>query len=138
MDIMTVDTVMSTHGIHHTTAHLMSPSSPATAIHLLLTHYRNSSVRHLNLFAPNGCLKLRDRILVGGAVQANSFCTTVGSRALTVGQVVVVAEVMEFSGAMLLSASVTAAIKSGVVRLSALTASPGMHMLRPLECKIAV
>lgn len=65
---------------------------------------------------------------IGSNDMANSFCTTVGSKALTVGQVVVVAAIMEFSGAMLLGASVTATIKSGVVQLSAFTASPAVFM----------
>ena len=58
-------------------------------------------------------------------LQANSFCTTVGSKALTVGQVVIIAACCEFGGAVLLGASVTATIKSGVVRLSSFTNSPG-------------
>lgn len=56
--------------------------------------------------------------------QANSFGTSVASRALTMGQVVIVASIMEFLGAVLLGAGVTSTIKSGVADLDAFVTIP--------------
>ena len=65
-------------------------------------------------------------VVVG--LQANSFATTVGSKALTIGQVVLVAAICEFGGAALLGANVTSTIKSGIVRLSYYTDTPGTRL----------
>lgn len=61
-------------------------------------------------------------------VQANSFATTVASRALTLGQVVIVAGICEFAGAVLLGAGVTNTIKSGVADLNAFVDIPSVLM----------
>lgn len=60
--------------------------------------------------------------------QANSFATTVASRALTLGKVVILAGIMEFAGAVLLGAGVTSTIKSGIARLSVFQAVPDVAM----------
>ncbi|KAK2075849.1 hypothetical protein QBZ16_001590 [Prototheca wickerhamii] len=65
---------------------------------------------------------------IGANDMANSFATTVASRALTLGQVVILAGIMEFAGAVLLGAGVTSTIKSGIARLSAISAVPDVAM----------
>ncbi|KAL6767359.1 hypothetical protein ACKKBF_B34960 [Auxenochlorella protothecoides x Auxenochlorella symbiontica] len=65
---------------------------------------------------------------IGANDMANSFATTVASRALTLGQVVIVAGICEFAGAVLLGAGVTNTIKSGVADLDAFTATPTVLM----------
>jgi sodium-dependent phosphate transporter len=65
---------------------------------------------------------------IGSNDMANSFGTTVGTKALTIGQVVVVAAICEFGGAVLLGAGVTSTIKSGVARIERFTASPELLM----------
>jgi sodium-dependent phosphate transporter len=65
---------------------------------------------------------------IGANDMANSFGTTLGSRALTLGMVVVVAGICEFLGACLLGASVTSTIKSGIANLDYFTNSPTLLM----------
>lgn len=52
---------------------------------------------------------------IGGNDVANSFATSVGAKALTLRQVIVIASICEFSGAMLLGSKVTATIKESIV-----------------------
>lgn len=56
---------------------------------------------------------------------ANSFGTTLGSKALSLGSVVILAAICEFLGAILLGAGVTSTIKSGIADLNAFTNAPG-------------
>lgn len=65
---------------------------------------------------------------IGANDMANSFATTVGSRALTLGQVVIVASICEFSGAVLLGSGVTSTIKSGVADLDKFVNTPDLIM----------
>lgn len=65
----------------------------------------------------------------GGANDmANAFGSTVGAKALTLRQVVMVACVMEFLGAVLLGASVTDTIRSNIAKTSAFTNYPDLLM----------
>ena len=52
---------------------------------------------------------------IGGNDVANSFATSVGAKALTMKQTIIIASICEFSGAMLLGSHVTATIKGGIV-----------------------
>ena len=52
---------------------------------------------------------------IGGNDVANSFATSVGAKALTLRQVIVIASICEFSGAMLMGSKVTATIKESIV-----------------------
>jgi sodium-dependent phosphate transporter len=65
---------------------------------------------------------------IGANDMANSFATTLGSRALSLGMVVVVAAICEFLGAVLLGASVTSTIKSGIANLDKFTNAPLLLM----------
>ena len=60
--------------------------------------------------------------------RANSFATTVGARALTLGQVVILAGICEFLGAVLLGAGVTSTIKSGVADIKVFQDKPTLLM----------
>lgn len=58
-------------------------------------------------------------------VQANSFATSVGSKAITIFQAVIIAGIFEFLGAVLLGSSVTSTIKSGIAKSAAFSGAPG-------------
>ncbi len=64
---------------------------------------------------------------VGANDVANAMGTSVGSRALTFGQAVLIAGIFEFSGAVLVGSHVTETIRSGIVVPSMLS-----HDLKPL------
>ena len=59
---------------------------------------------------------------------ANAFGTSVGAKALTLKQVVIVASFTEFGGAMLLGSGVTDTIRSGIAKSSAFTYEPDLLM----------
>lgn len=61
---------------------------------------------------------------VGANDVANAMGTSVGSKALTVRQAVLIAIVFEFCGAYLAGGQVTATIRSGIIDASALSATP--------------
>lgn len=68
------------------------------------------------------------------APQANSFATTVGAKALTLGQVVILAGICEFLGAVLLGAGVTSTIKSGVADIKQFQNTPTLLMYGETRC----
>ena len=59
---------------------------------------------------------------VGANDVANAMGTSVGARALTIKQAIIVAAVFEFSGAYFAGGSVTSTIRNGIVDASALLA----------------
>jgi sodium-dependent phosphate transporter len=61
---------------------------------------------------------------IGANDVANSFATSVGSRAITLRQCVVIAGVCEFLGAVLMGASVTSTIKDGITTTAAFARTP--------------
>jgi sodium-dependent phosphate transporter len=63
---------------------------------------------------------------IGANDMANSFATTIGSKALSLGAVVVLAGICEFLGAVLLGSSVTSTIKSGVADLEVFSNTPSL------------
>ena len=65
---------------------------------------------------------------IGANDVANSFASSVGAKALTMGQAIMVAAVMEFGGAVLLGSSVTDTIKGGITKLSVFEATPDIFL----------
>ncbi|MBB5021391.1 inorganic phosphate transporter [Desulfurispira natronophila] len=61
---------------------------------------------------------------IGANDVANAMGTSVGSRALTLKQAVLVAAVFEFLGAVLVGSSVTQTVKSGIVDISLFSSTP--------------
>ena len=64
----------------------------------------------------------------GGNDVANSFATSVGAKALTLKQTIIIASICEFSGAMLMGSHVTKTIKGGIVEESYFVDSPVLLM----------
>ncbi|KAL3147387.1 hypothetical protein ABBQ32_002865 [Trebouxia sp. C0010 RCD-2024] len=60
---------------------------------------------------------------------ANSFGSSVGTKAFTMGQAVVVAGICEFLGAVLLGSSVADTIKSGIAKLQVFDGAPDLLMV---------
>jgi len=65
---------------------------------------------------------------IGANDVANSFATSVGSKALSLRQAVIVAAIFEFGGAMLLGSGVTSTIRKGIAKVDAYTYSPELLM----------
>lgn len=61
---------------------------------------------------------------IGANDVANAMASSVGSRALTIKQAVLIAAVFEFAGAMLAGSSVTATIRSGIVDTNLFAGTP--------------
>lgn len=66
---------------------------------------------------------------IGANDVANSFGSSVGTKALTMGQAVIVAGICEFLGAVLLGANVADTIKSGIAKLPAFAGTPDLMMV---------
>ena len=65
---------------------------------------------------------------IGANDVANSFATSVGSKALSLRQAVIVAAIFEFAGAMLLGSGVTSTIRKGIAKIESYTYSPELLM----------
>lgn len=65
---------------------------------------------------------------IGANDLANSFGSSVGTKALKMWQAVIVAGICEFLGAFFLGASVTDTVKSGVVNVSQFRPVPGLFL----------
>ncbi len=63
---------------------------------------------------------------IGANDVANSMADAVGSKALTVGQAVILAGLCEFAGAVLVGAPVTDTVRKGIVNPSSFLALPGI------------
>jgi sodium-dependent phosphate transporter len=65
---------------------------------------------------------------IGSNDLANSFGTTYGSKVLNVRQIVILAAICEFAGAMLLGSSVTSTLAGSISNVSYFKAQPGVLM----------
>lgn len=65
---------------------------------------------------------------IGANDVANAFASSVGAKALTMKQAILVAAVCEFLGASLMGAGVTDTIRSGIANLDAYLYTPGLLM----------
>ena len=61
---------------------------------------------------------------IGANDVANAMATSVGSKALTIKQAVVIAAIFEFAGAILAGGQVTKTIRKGIVDADLIAATP--------------
>ncbi|MDT8383425.1 MAG: inorganic phosphate transporter [Gammaproteobacteria bacterium] len=61
---------------------------------------------------------------VGANDVANAMATSVGSKAITIKQAIIIAAIFEFAGAFLAGGQVTATIRKGIIDTSTLTGAP--------------
>ena len=61
---------------------------------------------------------------IGANDVANAMATSVGSRALTIKQAVIIAAIFEFTGAFLAGGQVTSTIRKGIIDANLLSGSP--------------
>ncbi len=74
---------------------------------------------------------------IGANDVANAMATSVGSRALTIKQAILVAAVFEFSGAVLAGGAVTSTIRKGIVDASLLSDTPELLVYGMLAALLA-
>ncbi|GAA5939609.1 Pho89p [Sporobolomyces koalae] len=72
---------------------------------------------------------LLDAFNIGANDVANSFATSVASKSLTMGQAVLAASVMEFSGAVAVGARTASTIKNGIISAKAFQNDAGVQLL---------
>ncbi len=74
---------------------------------------------------------------IGANDVANAMATSVGSKALTIKQAVIIAAVFEFSGAILAGGQVTKTIRKGIVDADLLSANPELLLYGMLASLLA-
>ncbi len=74
---------------------------------------------------------------IGANDVANAMATSVGSRALTIKQAIVVAAIFEFLGAVLAGGAVTSTIRKGIVDTDSLEGSPELLIYGMLSALLA-
>ena len=74
---------------------------------------------------------------IGANDVANAMATSVGSRALTLKQAVILAAIFEFAGAYLAGGEVTKTIRKGIVEADAFTADPNLLIWGMLAALLA-
>ncbi len=74
---------------------------------------------------------------IGANDVANAMATSVGSKALTIKQAVIIAAVFEFSGAILAGGQVTKTIRKGIVDAELLSANPELLLYGMLASLLA-
>ncbi|KAK7976977.1 phosphate-repressible phosphate permease [Apiospora saccharicola] len=81
------------------------------------------------LFAIGTIFAFLDAWNIGANDVANSWATSVGSRSVTLIQAMVLAAIMEFTGAVGVGARITDVIRTGIVETDQFTDNPGLLML---------
>jgi PiT family inorganic phosphate transporter len=74
---------------------------------------------------------------IGANDVANAMATSVGSKALTIKQAVMIAAVFEFAGAILAGGQVTKTIRKGIINVDSLAATPELLLYGMLAALLA-
>ncbi|ORU89836.1 MAG: phosphate permease [Cycloclasticus sp. symbiont of Poecilosclerida sp. M] len=74
---------------------------------------------------------------IGANDVANAMATSVGSKAITIKQAVIIAAIFEFAGAILAGGQVTSTIRKGIVDVSSLGATPEVLVFGMLAALLA-
>ena len=74
---------------------------------------------------------------IGANDVANAMATSVGSKALTLKQAVIIAAIFEFAGAFLAGGQVTSTIRKGIIDASLLSNSPELLVYGMLAALLA-
>lgn len=74
---------------------------------------------------------------IGANDVANAMATSVGSKAITIKQAVLIAAVFEFAGAVLAGGQVTSTIRKGIIDVSGLGATPEILVMGMLAALLA-
>lgn len=74
---------------------------------------------------------------IGANDVANAMATSVGSKAITIKQALIIAAIFEFAGAYLAGAEVTETIRKGLVEESAFTSNPQLVIWGMLAALLA-
>ncbi|MFP6836062.1 MAG: inorganic phosphate transporter, partial [Pseudomonadales bacterium] len=74
---------------------------------------------------------------IGANDVANAMATSVGARAITVKQAILIAAVFEFLGAFLAGGEVTSTIRKGIIDTSALAGDPDVLVMGMLASLLA-
>jgi PiT family inorganic phosphate transporter len=74
---------------------------------------------------------------IGANDVANAMATSVGSRAITIRQAVIIAAIFEFSGAVLAGGEVTKTIRKGIIDASSLSETPELLVFGMLAALLA-
>lgn len=74
---------------------------------------------------------------IGANDVANAMATSVGSRALTAAQAILIAAIFEFAGAYLAGGEVTSTIRKGIIEASAFNAEPALLIWGMLAALLA-
>jgi len=74
---------------------------------------------------------------IGANDVANAMATSVGSKAITIKQAVIIAAIFEFAGAILAGGQVTSTIRKGIVDVSGLGATPEILIFGMLAALLA-
>ena len=84
-----------------------------------------------------GCFGLFMAWGIGANDVANAMATSVGSRALTLKQAIIVAAIFEFAGAFLAGGQVTSTIRKGIIDANLLSGSPELLVYGMLAALLA-
>lgn len=74
---------------------------------------------------------------IGANDVANAMATSVGSKAITIKQAIIIAAIFEFAGAILAGGQVTSTIRKGIIDVSDLGATPEILVLGMLAALLA-
>src|SRR5690554_2473199 len=74
---------------------------------------------------------------IGANDVANAMATSVGSKAITIKQAIIIAAVFEFAGAVLAGGEVTSTIRKGIISADSINGSPDLLVFGMLSSLLA-